>query len=506
MSDEPDLVYAIQDVKAFHVENQQERLLTSEGPQTLSLYMTRTSTIPQAPIPTKEPQIHLKISLVLDLELPTNSRVKIQPPNSYLIPNHDYTSGSNSFVRIEFPLESEKKGIRDDIDTFEAILNQCNIIIEDSSCPPPQYDPSTYNVGDIKTPSNGNSKNQIMIVDENNGEIIGELGTGFQVIENAHLRPGSSGPVEISLPSDNSTNINVAPVSESYLEMAMHPLYKNSAIVSKAALASRLIVTASSQVTKTLQSQADSFTKKTKPNPKPLKFEPATQARIQKACKLTEDAASLSSAAAGQVQKYAQNIGASMTKRSRSRTKASSNQDENKDATYKPGLISKSLVAISTIADGIDQAGRGLLSGTSTAVTTVVDHKYGREAGQISKNIGSGVRNCGLVYIDATGVTRRAILKSVVKGAVIGKLSDGSNVVVGSSGVYCENTGYYQKYDTPSSKPSTAAHKTDSQNLNEKDTQKDKMNTPYTIPPPPDIGSSYQEPLPQYTASPNINR
>ncbi|RKF62544.1 putative protein spg20 [Erysiphe neolycopersici] len=506
MSSEPDLLYAIQGVNAYHVENQKEQLLTSKGPQTLSLFMTRTYTTPQDSLPREGPKLHLKISLFLDLELPANSRINIQPPQSYLIPRHDGTSGSKSVVRIEFPLESENKGIRDDIDTFEAILNQFNIIIEDSSSPPPQYDPSAYQAEDIKTPSNRDSQGQIMIVDENNGEIIGELGTGFRVIENAHLNPGSSGPVEITLPSDDSTHINVAPVSESYLEMAKHPVYKNSAIVSKAALASRFIVTASSQVTKTLQSQADSFTKKTKPNPKPLKFEPATQARIQKAYKLTEDAASLSSLAAGQVQKYAQNIGASMTKRSKSRTRASASLDENKNATYKPGLINKSLVAFSTIADGIDQAGRGLLSGTSTAVTTVVCHKYGPEAGEISRNIGGGVRNCGLIYIDATGVTRRAVLKSVVKGAVIGKLSDGSNVVVGSSGVYGENKEYYQKIDTLPSEPSTTSHQTNTEHRKEKETQNDKMDTSYSIPSPPDIGSSHHEPLPKYTVSPNISR
>ncbi|POS84765.1 hypothetical protein EPUL_004756 [Erysiphe pulchra] len=505
MSSEQDLLYAIQNVKAYFVENQQERLITSKGPETLSLFMTRTSTIPQASIPTEGSQIHLKISSV-DLELPANSRINILPPQSYLIPHYEISSGSNSVIRIEFPLESKTNGIKDDIHTFEAILNQCNIIIEDTSSPPPQYDPSTFNAGDIKAPSNRDSQGQIMIVDENNGQIIGELGTGFQVIENAHLNPGSSGPVEITLPSDNSTHINVAPVSESYLDMAMHPAYKNSAIIIKAASASRFIVTASNQVTKTLQSQADSFTKKTKPNPKPLKFEPATQARIQRAYKLTEDAASLSSLAAGQVQKYAQNIGASMTKRSRSRTKASTSPDEKKNANFKPGLINKSLIAISTIADGIDQAGRGLLSGTSTAVNTVVSHKYGPEAGEVSRNIGSGVRNCGLVYIDATGVTRRAILKSVVKGAVIGKLSDGSNVVVGSSGVYGDNKEFSQKFETPSSKPSTTPHQTDTQHWKEKETQEDKMNAPYSTPSPPDIGHSYQEPLPQYTASPKINR
>lgn len=88
-------------------------------------------------------------------------------------------------------------------------------------------------------------------------------------------------------------------------------------------------------------------------------------------------------------------------------------------------------MAFSTIADGIDQAGRNLLASTSTAATTVVEHKYGPEAGDISRNIGGGFKNVGLVYIDATGVSRRAIVKSVAKGMVVGKLRGGGDLVVG---------------------------------------------------------------------------
>lgn len=89
------------------------------------------------------------------------------------------------------------------------------------------------------------------------------------------------------------------------------------------------------------------------------------------------------------------------------------------------------MMAFSTIADGIDQAGRNLLASTSSAATTVVEHKYGPEAGDISRNIGGGFKNVGLVYIDATGVSRRAIVKSVAKGMVVGKVRGGGDLIVG---------------------------------------------------------------------------
>ena len=71
-------------------------------------------------------------------------------------------------------------------------------------------------------------------------------------------------------------------------------------------------------------------------------------------------------------------------------------------------------MAFSTIADGIDQAGRSLLASTSTAATTVVGHKFGPEAGEVSRHIGGGFKNVGLVYIDAAGVSRRSGVRETI--------------------------------------------------------------------------------------------
>ncbi|UZP41523.1 hypothetical protein NXS19_009339 [Fusarium pseudograminearum] len=90
-------------------------------------------------------------------------------------------------------------------------------------------------------------------------------------------------------------------------------------------------------------------------------------------------------------------------------------------------------MAFNTVVDGIEQAGRTLLTGTSSSVTTVVGHRWGAEAGEVSRNLGGGVKNVGLVYIDVTGVSRRAILKSVAKGMVVGKVRGGGEIIVGGT-------------------------------------------------------------------------
>lgn len=209
----------------------------------------------------------------------------------------------------------------------------------------------------------------------------------------------------------------------------MHPAYKDSFLVSKSAMASRFIVTTTGYVSKGLTGGAETFTQKTKPVAKPMTFAPTTHERVRKVHTFSAGAAGLSAKTVGQVTKVAQNFGATLTRRGSKDPKGFDAQGNPIDG-YKPGLLNRSMMAFSTIADGIDQAGRNLLSSSSSAATTVVGHRYGAEAGEVTRSLGGGVTNVGLVYIDAVGVSRRAILKSVAKGMVVGKVKGGGDVVV----------------------------------------------------------------------------
>lgn len=221
-------------------------------------------------------------------------------------------------------------------------------------------------------------------------------------------------PVEIQLPEEGEGNqIHVTNASEEYLRMSRHPAYKDSTLVQNAAVASRLIVTTSGYLANALKSGAETFTKKIKPNPKPMTFTPTTQARVRKLNSLSQGAVGLSAKTVGQVSKYAQNLGAAMVGKGEKGEKGSKARKD-----YKPGLLNKSMMAFSTVADGIDYASRNLLASGSSAATTVVGHRYGEEARAVAGEIAGGVKNVGLVYVDASGVSRRALIKSTAKGMV----------------------------------------------------------------------------------------
>lgn len=157
---------------------------------------------------------------------------------------------------------------------------------------------------------------------------------------------------------------------------------------------------------------AETFTKKVKPNATPVTFSPATHNRVQQFHNFSLNAAKYSSKAVGAVQQYAQNLGARVVGR----------EERTRDPNKKPGVLNKSMIAFGTVADGIDHATKNLLNSTSASVTTVVGHKYGDEARAVAHGLGGSMRNVGLVYVDASGVSRRAVIKSVAKGMVVGKV------------------------------------------------------------------------------------
>jgi spartin len=444
---DPKLLYSIKGIKAYHIQDGTEQDLTPSGPQTLSLLMVPTSspfadlstTIPQNEIPDEDFYLHLNLPPELDLPLPATTQVYHQPPTSYLIPRWDLSHGSGAFTRIEFPRIGY--GVtQDDVDTFETILAQCTAFLERAKPPMParpgeksSYNPSDYAAGgQYRDEKSSHKHGEIVLVDEENGSVVGELGQGTQVVESASLKPGSKDPVEIELSADGK-HISVRPVSEDYLRMARHPAYKDSSLVQNAATASRLLVTTTSQLGNLLVNRADSFTKTTKPVAKPMEFAPNTHERVRKINTFTNSVAGVSSKTVGQISNTVQNFTARAAGKGKERPHQGYDEKGNplsKD-DYKPGFLNKSLIAFSTVMDGIATSGKTLLETGGSAASTVVGHRWGDEAGSITKELAGGVKNVGLVYIDVTGVSRRAVIKSVAKGMVIGKVRGGGEVVVG---------------------------------------------------------------------------
>jgi len=437
---DPRLLYTIGGIKAYHIQHGEEHSLTPSGAQTLSLLMVPTNspfaglsnTRGQDEAPEEDFYLHLNLPPELDLPLPATTQIYHQPPRSYLIPRWDLGPESGAFTRIEFPALGTGPGsvTQEDIDTFETILAQCTAFLERAQAPQhdkskgglKQYNPQDYAPGEGYPGGSKHPHGEVVLVDEENGSVVGELAEGAQIIEDPRLKQGSKNPVEIVVSADGK-RIDIRPLEDDYLEMARHPAYKDSGLVQNSAAASRLIVTGSSYISNMMVKGAENFMNKTKPNEKPMVFQPATHDRVRKINTLTTGVAGYSAKTVGQIAKYAQNAAAGLTGHKKTNHK-SRNPDGTVNESYKPGLLNKSLIAFSTVADGISYSGKTILTHGGAAASAAVGHKYGAEAGSITNNIAGGVKNVGLVYIDVTGVSRRAIIKSVAKGMVVGKVKD----------------------------------------------------------------------------------
>ena len=400
--------------------------------------------------------LHLHLPPELDIALPATTQIYHQPPNSYLIPRWDLGPDAGAFIRIQFPGigSGADQVTQEEIDTFETILAQCTAFLERAAPPKDHapYNPAEYAPGEGYI-SSANTKQdahgRIVLIDEEDGSVVGELGDGYDVVEQSDVKPGSKSkilapfskrspanslqdPVEVELPAEGEGNaVNVSNVSEEYLRMARHPAFKDSTLVQSSATASRLVVTGSSYLANLLTSGAESFMKKTKPNPKPVTFSETTQARIRRIGNFSHGAADLSSRTVGSVNKYAQNLGASLSRRKENDKQKGFDKNGN-PVEYKPGTLNKSMIAFSTLADGIEQSARSVLASGASAASTMINHRYGPDAGAVASDLTGGFKNVGLVYIDATGVSRKAVLKSVAKGMVVGRMRDGKQVLVGT--------------------------------------------------------------------------
>ncbi|KAI5795396.1 senescence-associated protein-domain-containing protein [Peziza echinospora] len=291
--------------------------------------------------------------------------------------------------------------------------SQLNAPSNGYAAPPPTYDPSAY--GTIKHPQDGQG-GTLVLYDMENGNQVGELGEHIQV---SGVSPGSQEPVEIDLSRPDGV-VTIRPLQPDYLKNAEHPSYANSRLVGTAATASRLLVSAATFAAKAVDAGAKTFTEKTKPVVTPMTFQPSTHNRVRQFHNYTVTGAKVSAGTVGKVQDVAQNLGARL---------AGKTGERSNEPAAKPGLLNKGMIAFSTIADSIDHASRLILTTGSQAATVMVGHRYGAEAGEIARGITGSVKNVGLVYVDAAGISRRAVVKSVAKGMVVGKVKGGGEVI-----------------------------------------------------------------------------
>lgn len=339
------------------------------------------------------------------------------PPSSYIIPNAIASTEDAGFIKLTLPtgIDTERR------ETFEAILWGLTSFSTTSSRAEPGEAPPSY--------ADPAMRSKLVIVNEK-GAVVGTLANNMTVSEDPLLSKEGQGPshekepvvIEPSASASSPFDFSARPVSA----WQGTPNPTGSSIITAADWVSNGIIVGADMISRSVEWGAGKYITSRKATDKPMEFSPAAKTRADKANLYTGKVVVVSSKAARAVGDAAAAVGGRLGKGLGIQSK------EGEEPKGLKGLVNKSLVAFNTVLDAAEQGGKSLLASGSQSTTQVVNHAYGGEAADISRKIGGSVQHCALVYIDARGVSRRAILKGVGKGALRAKISDGREVILSS--------------------------------------------------------------------------
>jgi hypothetical protein len=150
-----------------------------------------------------------------------------------------------------------------------------------------------------------------------------------------------------------------------------------------------------------------------------------TRKRIEQVNALSVKAAAVSGVASSVIKKWAGKAGESL---------ASAHASQKKDTGKDNGKWHKTAKNVTQLVDEVsttlEHSFVDVVDKASVHGSAVVSQMYGTEAGEASVGAFGILKNSTIVYVDMTGVTRKAIVTGVAKGALKYKLKDGRRVSV----------------------------------------------------------------------------
>jgi len=300
----------------------------------------------------------------------------------------------SGFVKLEFESESVEER-----ELFESILSGYTTF----------QDPAATDHG----------HSRLVLMDESNGDIVGDLALPFNEDHGLQQQiDAESDPKEpVVVTFDGTTTPNGTPnVQISTLAAVKSKYGQNpSKIVGGAEYLSRGILYGAEKLGSGMSSVATTYTTKTKATESPLVFHPVVKTGINKVHGFSSTAFELTSKTLNAIVNVAGSVG--------TRVGGIGNNRTAKDGTPKPpGAVKKflgdSFTAVNTVLESLEVGSKHIISSTGDASTTMLGHSLGPDAADASRKTFGSIRHVALVYIDARGVARKALVKGFGKSAV----------------------------------------------------------------------------------------
>ncbi|KAM0755437.1 hypothetical protein T439DRAFT_320125 [Meredithblackwellia eburnea MCA 4105] len=374
---------------------------------------------------------------LFECPIPASSRILSSPPASFIIPccvpeyERFFGASKTPTGKVSNPHGSEEDG---DGAGFIKLTLGASTTSDDREL----FEHFLWSLASFSSPTESRDlRSKLVLVDETTGVVIGELATGdLSIAEDPHLALEGQGsehekePVVVDLDGVSPYSeghkspqglVTIQPVS------AWRPLDNptNSRLIDWADYVSRGVIVGAETISKGLNMGAESIVTRSNPTETPLVFSPTTKSAVERGHKITSGAVKISAKTVGLIGDFAAHLGDFVGKKTGIQSTPSG-----KPPKGIRGVINRSLIAFNAVVDAAQIGGTQLLDAGASSSTAVLGHRYGPEAAQLSNQVGGSVKHVALVYIDARGVTRKALLKSVGKHAIRARMADGRQIVL----------------------------------------------------------------------------
>ena len=220
-------------------------------------------------------------------------------------------------------------------------------------------------------------------------------------------------------------------------------------------LASRGIVLATNAMAFGMRSASDLYIAKSKPREQPLVFSERTNRNVQRlhtiSGKAVQVTAKTTSLVHDALEKAVDYVSGDKNKGKGTEGQVVGSIDANGSADGKAHRIplkARLLMSTDMLLTTVEQSARDLIEEGTNRLSKAMDHKrvlplhivlhpliaysyrYGNDMGNATRFVGESARNVGLVYIDARGIGRRALLKKAGKRYIRAKLGK-KDVILG---------------------------------------------------------------------------
>ncbi|EJU04870.1 hypothetical protein DACRYDRAFT_98642 [Dacryopinax primogenitus] len=384
-----------------------------------------------------------------DIPLLPSTRFLHPNPTTFLFPH------TSPPISLNFPSPSQQE--QTDIDTFNLLLQDYASLpqqIDDALSPLSPLSPSPLSPSAWDTPAYAdNARGHLLLVDHTSGAILGQV-PNLHLTEHPDLKPHD--PVIITLPSSPiSTSTPVIPPGSTQVRPA-ETEEEFALILQGATLLSHAIQSATSVLAGGITYAAQLYVSHVPPSPSgPTHLSKEAKETVARVHAFSGQAVRVAEQTTGAVHRLIDRaIDRAGTAAGSLIPSDTSNPNSNADAAGEHGtpppkstwreatrlggkLFSRVLISADLLLTSLSTSATQLVDTSSESLSLSLEHRYGPEVGNASRELTRAVRDVGVVYVDARGVGHRALLRQAGARVVRVGIAQGS----GERGVLGEEEG-----------------------------------------------------------------